>query len=179
MNEFSKERKGFNKTEVNKFISDIKLNNEKILKEQAERINLLRLENKELKEENEKLLLKEQDISKTLITATQKAQEIKEKAKNYYKLQIIAVQNLYEKYKRIFEKVELNNENIKNQYDNKELVNKMLNEINKCLLDNNVKIKNDNIDKYKNINFLIRLSNISLGERKNKLKYIRKNKPSF
>lgn len=105
MEKFSIEKKGYSIKEVDDYIIVSQIEQDRIVKEKQSRINELREENFTLTRKLEEYKSKEESISKTLLTATQKAQEIEKQAREEKKLQLKNLDDFYNKWEEFFKQL--------------------------------------------------------------------------
>lgn len=101
--EFSLDKNGYNKSEVDDYIKKLMSSYESKLAAQRERINELDEENEELVEKLKKYTAKESSISNALMVAVDKAKQIEENSKRLYELEIQRLRLLFNKYKEILD----------------------------------------------------------------------------
>lgn len=101
--EFSLDRSGYNKTQVDEYIKNLKSSYESRLAQQRERITELDEENEELVEKLKKYTSKESSISSALMVAVEKAKQIEENSKRLYELELQRIRLLFNKYKEILD----------------------------------------------------------------------------
>lgn len=105
MEKFRIEKKGYSIKEVDDYIIVMQIEQDRALKEKQSRINELREENFTLQQKLEKYKDKEESISKTLLVATQKADEIEKQAKKEKKLQLKNLDDFYKKWEDFFKEL--------------------------------------------------------------------------
>lgn len=101
--EFSSDRNGYNRAEVEAYIRNLKAGYESKLAEQRERINELDEVNEELVEKLKQYTSKESSISNALMVAVNKAKQIEENSKHLYELELQRIRLLFNKYKEILD----------------------------------------------------------------------------
>lgn len=107
MANFDFDKKGYNPEQVDKFINSLTLKYEEKLSEQKDRVFALKKENGSLKERLETYEQKDKQISKALIFAVEKAEQIEVSARKIYDLEVRRIRLLYNKWKDLL--VELEN----------------------------------------------------------------------
>lgn len=106
MVKFDKDKKGYDPTQVDEYIRTLTLKYEEKLAEQKDRVFTLRNEVNVLKERLEGYQDKDRQISKALIFAVEKADQIENSAKKLYDLEIKRVNLLYERWNTIMSEIE-------------------------------------------------------------------------
>jgi cell division septum initiation protein DivIVA len=117
MQNFSIEKKGYNKDEVQKTIKTLALDYENKLLLQKNRINELKQEIIEIKEELNKYKNKDKNISGALIAAVETAQEIEKSSKDIYNLEIKKLRLLYNKWEAFLNDMLLKYPSMKENFD--------------------------------------------------------------
>lgn len=105
MAKFKVEKKGYSIKDVDDYILELGLENERLLHEKQLRIDELRQENFELSKQLESFKQNENNISKTLIYAHNKADEIEQKSKQKLKLELKNLDDFYEKWQTFFDEL--------------------------------------------------------------------------
>ncbi len=106
MVKFDTDKKGYDVTQVDNYIKTLTLKYEEKLAEQKDRVFTLRNEVNVLKERLEGYQDKDRQISKALIFAVEKADQIENSAKKLYDLEIKRINLLYEKWNTIMGEIE-------------------------------------------------------------------------
>lgn len=132
MKEFSIDKKGYSIKEVDDYIIMQQIENDRLLKEKQARINELREENFKILRELNILKQREESVSKALISSTEKAKEIEEKAKLEYSLELKNLDMFYKKWNNFFNELIVRYPKMKD-FDTKEVLSNIKNEINEVL----------------------------------------------
>lgn len=98
MNKFRTKLRGYDKKEVDEYLLAITSSYEERLKEQADRIDELKAECAVLKGENDAFCEREKSVSKALLAASEKAEEIEAAAKVRYSLEIQRLNSFRDKW---------------------------------------------------------------------------------
>jgi len=106
MAKFDIDKKGYDISQVDKFIDSLTLKYEEKLSEQKDRVFSLKREIGTLKERLENYEQKDKQISKALIFAVEKAEQIENSAKKIYDLEVRRIRILYKKWNDILELLE-------------------------------------------------------------------------
>ena len=101
MAKFDIDKKGYDTSQVDKFIDSLTLKYEEKLSEQKDRVFSLKREIGTLKERLENYEEKDKQISKALIFAVEKAEQIENSAKKIYDLEVRRIRILYKKWNDI------------------------------------------------------------------------------
>ena len=101
MAKFDIDKKGYDTSQVDKFIDSLTLKYEEKLSEQKDRVFSLKREIGTLKERLENYEQKDKQISKALIFAVEKAEQIENSAKKIYDLEVRRIRILYKKWNDI------------------------------------------------------------------------------
>ncbi|MDD4210766.1 MAG: DivIVA domain-containing protein [Clostridia bacterium] len=117
MQDFSIEKKGYNRDEVQKTVDSLVEDYEVKLSQQKYRIDELKREALEAKEELIKYKSKDKNISGALIAAVETAQEIEKNSKDIYELEIKKLRLLYNKWESFLNEMLLKNPNMKENFD--------------------------------------------------------------
>ncbi|MGN1208596.1 MAG: hypothetical protein ACI4TI_03910 [Christensenellales bacterium] len=102
MRKFSIEKKGYSIDEVDEYILNKQLEQDRVLKEKQDRIDELRQENFSLSKQLESFKNKQQSISQALIDAKEKATEIEKASKLKYNLELKNLDDFYAKWQKFF-----------------------------------------------------------------------------
>ena len=119
MAKFNIDKKGYNTTEVDEYITNLYLKYEEKLAEQKDRVVALKNEVETLNERLSGFLNKDEQISKALIYAVEKSEQIENNAKTVYNLEIKRINALYSRWEELLLEIEnhcpeLNNNKYKN-----------------------------------------------------------------
>ena len=106
MVKFDIDKKGYEPGQVDNYIKTLTLKYEEKLAEQKDRVFTLRNEVNVLKERLESYHDKDRQISKALIYAVEKADQIENSARKLYELEIKRINILYEKWNAIMQNLE-------------------------------------------------------------------------
>ena len=106
MAKFDIDKKGYETSQVDKFIDSLTLKYEEKLSEQKDRVFSLKKEISTLKERLETYEEKDKQISKALVFAVEKAEQIENSAKKIYDLEVRRIRILYKKWKDILSQLE-------------------------------------------------------------------------
>lgn len=106
MAKFDIDKKGYDTSQVDKFIDSLTLKYEEKLSEQKDRVFSLKREIGTLKERLENYEEKDKQISKALIFAVEKAEQIENSAKKIYDLEVRRIRILYKKWNDIINLLE-------------------------------------------------------------------------
>lgn len=106
MAKFNIDKKGYNPEEVDEYINKMYLKYEDKLSEQKDRVIALKNEVESLNEKLSKYVNKDEQISKALIYAVEKAEQIETNAKNVYNLEIKRLNALYSRWEELLLEVE-------------------------------------------------------------------------
>lgn len=106
MIKFDIDKKGYETTQVDNYIKTLTLKYEEKLAEQKDRVFTLRNEVNVLKERLDSYHDKDRQISKALIYAVEKADQIENSARKLYELEIKRINILYEKWNYIMSDLE-------------------------------------------------------------------------
>ena len=117
MQNFSIEKKGYNKDEVQKTVETLVEDYESKLLLQRHRINELKQELTALQEELIVYKSKDKNISGALIAAVETAQEIEKNSKNIYELEIKKIRLLYNKWESFLNEMLLRYPDMKENFD--------------------------------------------------------------
>lgn len=129
MGKFSVEKKGYSISEVDDFLLQNELEQSRMLKEKQSRIDELRQENIKLTNELEEFKRQEKNISKTLIYATNKAQEIENTSKLRYELELKNLDEFYAKWQNFFDELMIKYPLMKD-FDTKNVLSMLKDDIN-------------------------------------------------
>ena len=106
MAKFTVDKKGYNIQEVDEYINKMYLKYEYKLAEQKDRVVALKNEVEALNERLSNYVNKDEQISKALIFAVEKAEQIENNAKNVYNLEIKRVNALYSRFEDLLLEIE-------------------------------------------------------------------------
>lgn len=106
MAKFTVDKKGYNIQEVDEYINKMYLKYEDKLAEQKDRVVALKNEVEALNERLSNYVNKDEQISKALIFAVEKAEQIENNAKNVYNLEIKRVNALYSRFEDLLLEIE-------------------------------------------------------------------------
>lgn len=108
MANFSIDKKGYNTQEVDKYINKLCLKYEEKLRQQKDRVSALRNEIETLNGRLNNYVDKDEQISKALLYAVEKADQIENNAKNVYNMEIKRINALYSRWEELLLEVENN-----------------------------------------------------------------------
>ena len=108
MSKFSLDKRGYNTKEVDDFISSLYLKYEEKLSEQKDRVFALKNELDNTQARLQQYIEKDQEISKALIYAVEKADQIESSSKKLYDLEIKRVRLLYQRWEEMLLQIESN-----------------------------------------------------------------------
>lgn len=106
MSKFSLEKKGYNTEQVDDYINNLFLKYEEKLAEQKDRVQTLKIKLSQSEEQLNRYIEKDKQISKALVYAVEKADEIESGAKKIYELEIKRVRLLYKRWEELLLEVE-------------------------------------------------------------------------
>ncbi len=106
MANFNLDKKGYNPEEVDEYINKLCLKYEEKLSEQKDRVVALKSEVDSLNKKLAGYVDKDEQISKALLFAVEKAEQIENNAKNVYNLEIKRVNALYARWEELLIEVE-------------------------------------------------------------------------
>lgn len=159
--DFSSEKNGYNKVEVDGFFENMKASYENQLSNQRGRIRELDEDNEILAEKLKKYTSKESSISNALMVAVDKAKQIEENSKRVYELELQRTRILFNKYKAILDDFVEHNSNGEQITSLKEIMS----EFKKSLSDSlNVNIK-DKTSAYDPMRLLLNKVNTYIAKR--------------
>lgn len=119
MAKFTVDKKGYNIEEVDEYINKMYLKYEDKLAEQKDRVVALKNEVDNLNSRLSNYVNKDDQISKALIFAVEKAEQIENNAKNVYNMEIKRVNALYERWEELLLEIEKHCPSVnKNNYIN-------------------------------------------------------------
>ncbi len=131
MANFNIDKKGYNPEEVDDYINKIYLKYEDKLSEQKDRVVALKSEVDSLNEKLKKYVNKDEQISRALIYAVEKAEQIENNAKNVYNLEIKRINALYSRWEELLLEVEKHCPQVnKNGY-----INSLMNDFKESILE--------------------------------------------
>ncbi len=135
MAKFSIDKKGYNPEEVDEYINNLYLKYEEKLAEQKDRVIALKNEVETLNEKLNGFLGKDEQISRALIYAVEKSEQIENNAKTVYNLEIKRINNLYSRWEELLLEIESKYPDVnKNRY-----LKSLLNEFKETISDINSK----------------------------------------
>ncbi len=105
MAKFDLDKKGYNTTQVDNYINTLSLKYEEKLAEQKDRVFSMRNEINVLNERLELYQAKDKQISKALVYAVEKADQIESSARKLYDLEIKRISILYAKWQELIDEV--------------------------------------------------------------------------
>ena len=103
MAKFNLDNNGYNIVEVEEYIDSLTLKYEKRLSEQKDQIFALRNENAMLGASLNEYKLKEEEVSKALVFAVEKSEQIEKGSKKIYDLEIRRLRLIYTRWKEILD----------------------------------------------------------------------------
>lgn len=106
MAKFNIDKKGYNTQEVDDYITNLYLKYEEKLSEQKDRVVALKNEVDNLNEKLSGFLHKDEQISKALIFAVEKSEQIENNAKTIYNLEIKRINALYSRWEELLLEIE-------------------------------------------------------------------------
>ena len=106
MAKFNIDNSGYNIAEVEEYIDSLTLKYEKRLSEQRDQIFALRNENAMLGASLNDYKLKEEEVSKALIFAVEKSEQMEKGSKKVYDLEIRRLRLVYARWKEVIESIE-------------------------------------------------------------------------
>ena len=106
MTKFDIDKKGYNTTQVDEFIKTLTLKYEEKLSEQKDRVFSMRNEIRVLTERVDMYQTKDKQISKALVYAVEKADQIESSARKLYELELKRISILYAKWQQLLESIE-------------------------------------------------------------------------
>ncbi|PKK95700.1 MAG: hypothetical protein CVV59_02325 [Tenericutes bacterium HGW-Tenericutes-4] len=136
MQNFNIEKKGYNKDEVQKTMDILVEDYENKLLLQRNRINELKQELFELKEEVVSYKSKDKNISGALIAAVETAQEIERNSKNIYEIEIKKLRLLYNKWDAFLNEMLLRYPDMRENFDPKVILAGFQEAIDKTISEN-------------------------------------------
>ena len=140
---FKTDKNGYNTSEVDAYIRNLKSEYDKSLSEQKIRISDLK---RELDIKNSELLKyksKNSDISNALIVAVETAKQIESSSKNVYALEIQRLKSLYNKWDKILDDFMKEYPVLAEKFDSKKLLKKLSDKIDEVIEQNKVDTKNE------------------------------------
>ena len=117
MQNFDVEKKGYNKSQVQKTINELVEDYENKLLLQKNRIAELKKEIEQLKEQLHTYQTKDKNISGALVAAVETAQEIESNSKNIYDIEIKRLRLLYNKWESFLNEMLQKNPEAKENFD--------------------------------------------------------------
>jgi cell division septum initiation protein DivIVA len=136
MQNFSIEKKGYNKEEVQKTYQSLVEDYEKQLSLQKNRIDELKQELNEVKEELYSYKNKDKNISGALIAAVETAQEIEKNSKSIYELETKKLRLLYNRWETFLEEMIEKHPDMKENFDPKVILKGFQEAIDKTMEEN-------------------------------------------
>ena len=106
MGRFDLDKHGYNTTQVDKYINNLTLKYEEKLAEQKDRLVSLKTELDMAKVSLNEYREKDQQISRALVMAVEKAEQIEDTSKKIYGLEIKRVRLLYNRWEVLLEEIE-------------------------------------------------------------------------
>ncbi|MBR4745454.1 MAG: DivIVA domain-containing protein, partial [Clostridia bacterium] len=106
MAKFDIDKKGYNPEQVDEFIKALTLKYEEKLSEQKDRVFSMRNEVRVLQERVDMYQTKDKQISKALVYAVEKADQIEASARKLYELELKRISILYAKWQEIVTSIE-------------------------------------------------------------------------
>lgn len=135
MAKFNIDKKGYDPQEVDEYINNLYLKYEEKLAEQKDRVIALKGELEALNEKLSGFVKKDEQISKALIYAVEKSEQIENNAKTVYNLEIKRINNLYARWEELLLEIESKYPDVnKNRY-----LKSILNEFKAAIADINSK----------------------------------------
>jgi len=142
MQNFNTEKKGYNKDEVQKTIETLVEDYESKLLLQRNRINELKQELAEIKEQLTIYKSQDKNISGALIAAVETAQEIEKNSKNIYDLEIKKLRLLYNKWENFLNEMLLNYPDMRENFDPQAILIGFQDAINRTIEENFTSMRN-------------------------------------
>lgn len=106
MAKFNIDKKGYNPEEVDEYINNLYLKYEDKLAEQKDRVIALKNEVESLNEKLNSYAGKDEQISRALIYAVEKSEQIENNAKSVYNLEVKRINNLYARWEELLLEIE-------------------------------------------------------------------------
>jgi len=172
MKNFKVVKRGYDIDEVDDYILSLELENSNIIKEKQSRIDELRLENFELTNKLNEFKNKEENISKALLVATTKAQEIEDLSKNKYQTEINSLKEFYNKWDNFFNEL-LRRYPKMEDFDTNKVLKNIQDDINN-LLKTDYLIEDSNLEKHEAKEILQKLKTSKKPNKKVTLKINKK-----
>ena len=138
---FKTDKNGYNASEVDAYIRQLKSEYDKSLSEQKIRISDLK---RELNIKNAELLKyksKNSDISNALIVAVETAKQIENSSKNVYSLEIQRLKSLYTKWDKVLDDFMKEYPQLAEKFDSKKLLKQLSDKIDEVIEQNKVDTK--------------------------------------
>ena len=107
MAKFNIDKNGYNVTEVEEYIDSLTLKYENKLSEQRDKIFALKNENNMLQSNLDDYKIKEEEMSKALLFAVEKSEQIEKSSKKVYELEIRRMRLIYAKWKEILDMINI------------------------------------------------------------------------
>ena len=133
MEKFNSEKNGYNKKEVDSYITKISNDYEKKLTEQKMRISDMKREMDISKQQLNAFKERNSNISDALVVAVETAKQIENSSKNIYELEIKRVRSLYDKWKSFLDDFMKKYPNLRSKYDTDLLLKVFEEDINSIL----------------------------------------------
>lgn len=103
MARFDIEKNGYKISQVDEYIDSITLKYEKLLSEQKDRIFALKNENSMLEMSYNELKLKEDEVSKALVFAVEKSEQVEKSAQKIFELEVRRLRLIYTRWQEIID----------------------------------------------------------------------------
>ena len=136
MKRFKIVKNGYDITEIDDYLFKLNADYENKFREQKMRINDLKREVEETKEQLNIFKEKNSNISDALVVAVETAKQIENSSKNIYELEIKRVRSLYDKWKNFLDELMQKYPELKSKYDTKLLLDVFAKDIDRILKQN-------------------------------------------
>ena len=136
MKRFKIVKNGYDTTEIDDYLLKLNEDYETKFREQKMRINDLKREIAETKEQLNSFKEKNSNISDALVVAVETAKQIESSSKNIYELEIKRVRSLYDKWKNFLDELMQKYPQLRSKYDTKLLLEVFSKDIDKILKQN-------------------------------------------
>ena len=133
MEKFNSEKNGYNKKQVDDYITKLTNDYEKKLTEQKMRISDMKREMEISKQQLNAFKERNSNISDALVVAVETAKQIENSSKNIYDLEIKRVRSLYDKWKSFLDDFMKKYPNLRSKYDTNLLLKVFEEDINNIL----------------------------------------------
>lgn len=136
MKKFKIVKNGYDTNEIDDYLLKLNEDYETKFREQKMRINDLKREIAETKEQLNSFKEKNSNISDALVVAVETAKQIESSSKNIYELEIKRVRSLYDKWKNFLDELMQKYPQLRSKYDTKLLLEVFSKDIDKILKQN-------------------------------------------